>query len=124
MSMPNKSRQNSRTERGSSRPDGGEGNSSVATAKINAKYALIGVVVTAVIGTLGTAVVSNWDKLFHAKPSPQIPNQVSSGPQSPNISAQEVHVQYGSPAEKPGDVGGDWRTSVLINPYDDNEKQE
>jgi len=98
-----------------------------AAAKINAKYALAGVVIAAVLG-LGGAVISNWDKLFGPKPSPRpaIPTQTSGGAQSPNINgARDVTIQYGAaakeevPAKKEApSVAGKWRTQVFTNAYD------
>jgi len=97
--------------------------SSVTAAKI----ALAGVIITAVVGTLGTAVVSNWDKIFGPKHSTSTvtPSQLSTGTQSPNISAaRDVTIQYGTAADKKtiSKVEGKWRTEVFTNAYNNKER--
>jgi hypothetical protein len=99
----------------------------VAAAKINAKYVLAGVVVTAVLGTLG-AVISNSDKLFRPKVSKTgvTPAQTSAGAESPNISgARDVTIQYGTAArEEVSRVAGKWKTEAIANAYDKTDRSK
>jgi hypothetical protein len=98
--------------------------SSLAVAKINARYVLAGVVVT-VLGTVVVAIISNRDKLFGVKPSPAAaPVQTTGGSQSPNISgARDVSIQYGTAPkehakEEAVNLSGKWQTEVFANAYD------
>jgi hypothetical protein len=106
----------------------------VAAAKINAKYVLAGVVVTAVLGTLG-AVISNSDKLFRPKVSQTAvtPAQTSAGAESPNISgARDVTIQYGTAVSQYGaaareevsHVAGKWKTDTIANGYHEAERSK
>lgn len=99
----------------------------VAAAKINAKYVLAGVVVTAVLGTLG-AVISNSDKLFRSKVSQTAvtPTQTSAGAESPNISgARDVTIQYGTAArQEVSRVAGKWKTEAIANAYHETERSK
>lgn len=90
-----------------------------------AKYAVLAALITSLIGGVGAAVVSNWDKLFGSKPVPapvvaaqNKPSQQSGGAQSPNINgARDITIEYGAAAkepdratEQPSDIAGKWRT--------------
>jgi hypothetical protein len=92
----------------------------VSPTVTGARYALAGVVIAALLGTVGT-VIANWDKLFAPKPSPAAaPAQSASGAQSPNISgARDVTIQYGPATQEPVfNVAGKWRTETFTDAYD------
>jgi hypothetical protein len=93
-------------------------------SRFTAKLALAGVVIT-VAGTIGAAVLTNWDKLFGPKPTPAAaPSQVSTGAQSTNISgARDVTINNGTAVEKKpvSNVAGKWTTSVITNSAENSE---
>ena len=107
------------------RSDMGAAGETTKAARITARYALAGVIVAAVVGTLGAALFSNWDKIFAPKPAPatapatSASSQTSSGTQSPNInSARDVTIQYGAsaPGQTYMNVAGKWRSNVFASP--------
>ena len=122
--MTRTSQQNSSRKRSAQPPAGNSVNANPAadTARITARYALAGVLITAMVGTLGAALVSNWDKLFGHKSPPSVatPGQTSTGSQSPNISAaHDVTIQYGANAVQKDllKVAGRWRSDAFKSAY-------
>jgi hypothetical protein len=84
------------------------------------------VAVIGVAGTLGTALIANWDKVFGPSggsgPRPTVATPGTQGAQSPVVSnvTGDVKIQIGSvggPAAA-ADVAGRWVSDELTNPYD------
>ncbi len=89
----------------------------------------IAVAVIGVVGTLGTALLANWDKVFGPSgggaPRTPVSAPGTQGAQSPIVSnvTGDVKIQIGNAAggaAEAADVAGRWTSGELTNPYDAN----